>query len=266
MLESVTDWTEKSKHMHWIKSLFFFLSLVVGCNSIGQSIITDRPTQTVSTEVVPLGGVQLEAGMGIAIVGTEETQLSSRSFHIPTTLIRLPLLNRLEFRLENTVRYSRVELEESVSDGKWLMDDLQAGFKWKITGGGSNRPQIALMSHAVIPTGSSFNKSFGVINKLLISRTFENGVNTTYNLGYDYLGEDNAHFTYAASITFPVHKSVSFYFEPFGTFADAENFIINTDAGLTFLIKDKYQLDYSFGVGLNNRMNYQALGFSVLFN
>jgi len=243
-------------------------TLALGLVSVApyaQTIITDRPTQSVSTEIIPKGGVQLETGFAVEIMQREGVELNNRSIVAPNTLIRIPVSNRIEFRLGNTLRYNKMETNNFPVEGNWSVDDVQAGFKWKLTSGESDRTQIALMSHVVLPTGSNFNQSFGVINKILVAKSFANGVSTGYNIGYDYLGTGNGNLTYAVNVVFPVHEKIGFYLEPYGAYNNFEDLIVNADAGLTYLLKDKFQLDYSFGIGLNNRMNYHALGFSVLF-
>ena len=37
----------------------------------------------------------------------------------------------------------------------------------------------------------------------------------------------------------------------------------NFDAGFTYLIKDNFQLDFSFGTGINHAMNYLSIGCSL---
>ena len=37
----------------------------------------------------------------------------------------------------------------------------------------------------------------------------------------------------------------------------------NFDAGLTYLIQDNFQLDASFGTGINHNMNYFSVGASI---
>ena len=38
--------------------------------------------------------------------------------------------------------------------------------------------------------------------------------------------------------------------------------ISNFDSGFTYLVKDNLQIDLSFGLGINNKMNFQAIGVS----
>ncbi len=242
-----------------------FVLMLVCSAGISQSIVTDRPTQGVSSEVVPLGAFQVETGVGIELTPQAVTGLNHRSFVLPTSLFRIPIANKLELRVANTLRFNKAESFFDDEDGRWQIDDLQAGFKWKITGGETWRPQIALMSHVVVPTGSQLNTPYGLINKILVSNNFSNGVCLGYNIGYDFFGEDNQSLTYTLGLAFPVSARVGAYIESYGTYYNFETFITNANAGFTYLLNDNLQFDYSFGIGVNNRMNYQALGVSFLF-
>jgi len=57
-----------------------------------------------------------------------------------------------------------------------------------------------------------------------------------------------------------VNEKVGIYVESFGEIADLKNFILLCDAGITYLAKDNLQFDFSFGTGINQRMNYISVG------
>lgn len=52
------------------------------------------------------------------------------------------------------------------------------------------------------------------------------------------------------------------YVETFGEYSDFEELTSNFDSGLTYLVKENLQLDFSLGLGLNQKMNYFSFGFS----
>jgi hypothetical protein len=52
------------------------------------------------------------------------------------------------------------------------------------------------------------------------------------------------------------------YVETFGEYSDFTEIISKIDSGFTYLIKENLQLDFSLGLGLNQKMNYFSLGFS----
>jgi hypothetical protein len=53
------------------------------------------------------------------------------------------------------------------------------------------------------------------------------------------------------------------YAEAFGNYVEFEDLESNINAGMTYLISDHIQLDYSYGMGLNRVMNYHSVGVSV---
>ncbi len=60
-----------------------------------------------------------------------------------------------------------------------------------------------------------------------------------------------------------INETFSFYIEPYGSLVEFDALESNFDAGIAYLVKDNCQLDFSFGTGINNTMNYLSLGFSI---
>ncbi len=242
-------------------ALMVFLITVQG---FGQDLETDRPDQTESSNTVPKGTLQIESGLGIQIAQNGLTGLNDGSFVLPTSLFRIALANKFELRVVNTLRCNRSENIFFNTVGNWEIDDLQLGFKWKWVEGDGAKPQISLMSHAVLPTGSgNVDNMYGIVNKLLLSHDFSNGWGLGYNFGYEYLGIGDGNLTYSISFAMPITDKLGTYIESYGVYENIENFVTNADAGITYLWKDNIQLDYSFGIGITNRMNYHALGLSI---
>jgi hypothetical protein len=59
-----------------------------------------------------------------------------------------------------------------------------------------------------------------------------------------------------------VSEKLSIYGESFGRVFVNNIPLSNFDSGLAYLVKSNIQFDLSFGLGLNNQMNYQSIGFS----
>jgi len=64
------------------------------------------------------------------------------------------------------------------------------------------------------------------------------------------------------SFGFSLSDKISVYAEPYGEYLNFERFIMNSDAGITYLLKQNLQLDFSIGNGINHKMYYLAAGFS----
>lgn len=69
-------------------------------------------------------------------------------------------------------------------------------------------------------------------------------------------------FTYSTALGFSISKKLGGYIEPFGAFHEGGFYESFFDTGLTYLIRDNFQLDVSYGFGLNNDMHYFSTGFS----
>ena len=244
-----------------IALIIISLGLVTG---FGQDLETDRPDQTESSNTIPKGTFQIESGMGVELTttGAYGSPNVSRSFTVPTSLFRIALTDFLEARFVNTLRRNSTQSSGGFVTGKsWQIDDLQVGAKIRFFKGDGWKPQIGLMSHVLMPVGSEYQNRFGVINKLLISHDFKNGMSLGYNLGYNYLGKGTGDFNYSISLAFPVTERIGVYIEAYTL--DAFYTPSHADAGFTFMLKDNIQLDYSFGLGITNRSNYQAIGISI---
>jgi hypothetical protein len=60
-----------------------------------------------------------------------------------------------------------------------------------------------------------------------------------------------------------ITKKLGTFLETYGEVVDFNDWISNFDAGLTYLIKENMQLDFSFGLGLNHKMNFFSMGYSM---
>jgi len=58
-------------------------------------------------------------------------------------------------------------------------------------------------------------------------------------------------------------KRIGAYIETYGEVIEFNDWISNFDSGITYLIRDNMQLDFSFGLGLNQKMNYFSVGYSM---
>lgn len=244
--------------------IILFIVLLYGGVVYGQSIETDRPDQTESSATVPKSTFQIESGIGVEIRNSDHsgTLNAERDFLLPTSLFRIGLVNRLELRIVNNLRY---QVYNGAFDAKrtFGIDDIEIGFKAQIANGDGLKPQISIMSHLVLPTGTITNGKYGNISKILISHAFSNGIALGYNLGYGYFGKGQGDFLYSLAIGFPITEKLGTYAEAYGSIFNMTDFDANVDGGFTYLLKDNIQLDYSFGLGISTRMNYQAVGCSI---
>jgi hypothetical protein len=113
--------------------------------------------------------------------------------------------------------------------------------------------EITFLSHAIIPSakdGVSIQK-VRLLNKLSIAHSFSNKIGLGYSIGYDYLREI-MNFTYSVAIGFSLGESFGAYIESYGVYAEQDFFESCFDTNLTYLTNYNFQLDLSYGLGLNN--------------
>jgi hypothetical protein len=237
-------------------TLFIFTSiLVLSIGQIKAQIVTDRPDQTESSSTVGKGNLQIEAGLLIGFAGEDENVV--RQILAPTTLFRYGITEGIELRLLSQLE--SIKIQDQVAQG---ISDIEVGAKIQLFQKEESRFEVAFLSHLLVPTGSEnlSLESFGTINKLAISQEINETLGLGYNLGYNYFGRGSGMLTYSAVLGVGVNDKVAIYVEPYGELVDMEEFVLNFDAGLTYLVKDNLQLDFSFGTGLTHRMNYISLG------
>jgi hypothetical protein len=222
-------------------------------------IVTDRPDQTESSTTIPLKSLQIECGV---LSGNYNFNNSSEKlFLIPTTLFRYGLTKNIELRLvEQLISVQN----KQTSEENFGLSDLEVGAKIQILKNPAINTEIAFISHLVLPTGavSITNEHVGTINKLAISHGLTDFLDLGYNIGYNYFGHEKGYLTYSLVFGLGLTDRIGAYVETYGEVAEFTDWVSNFDSGITYLVRNNMQLDFSFGLGLNQKMNYFSAGFS----
>jgi hypothetical protein len=238
--------------------LVLCMALLASVNTNAQ-IVTDRPDQTESAATVQRGALQMESGIMASYTGNN--QLAERQIVLPTNLFRYGLTNGIELRLMH--QFESVKFSNQTLQG---MSDLEIGAKFMLLKTDNQSTEMAFLTHLTMPTGSTgltWGK-FGTINKLCVAHTISEKAEIGYNIGYDYFGEGKGNFVYSLAYGKSVNDKVGFFIETYGEVENLNQFISNFDTGITYLLNDNFQFDFSFGVGVNHRMNFISAGFSWL--
>jgi hypothetical protein len=224
---------------------------------VAQQISTDRPDQTESSSTVPLKLFQVESGVFYG--KRDELNETVTHYMLPSTLFRIGLLKGLELRVLS--QFEQLSDKSSRQNG---ISDIEIGAKVQFFNRETSNSKYAALSHLVLPTGSKglTNFAYGSISKLCVSHTLSEFTEIGYNIGYNYYGVGNGDLTYSLAFNIDLNGKIGLYVEPFGEFADFNDWKSNLDAGFTYLILDNLQFDFSFGTGLNQRMNYLSVGMS----
>lgn len=235
-----------------------FITLLLSAACFSQQIITDRPDQTESSSTIPKGSLQIE--MGIVAASKENNTLNS--FAGPSTLVRYGLTEKIELRFFNQYEAHKLELFDETSKVSGF-SDFEIGAKVQLLKKEELSTKIAFLSHVIIPTAKDelSNNKMGTINKLSISHSLSDRLGLGYNVGYNYVGQIHS-FTYSAALGFSFTDNFGGYIEPYGVYGEQGFFESYFDAGLTYLLSDNFQVDASYGLGLNNDLQFFSAGFS----
>lgn len=254
--------------------LFLLLSFMfAGANS--QDLVTDRPDQTESSATVPVKTIQWESGFWFEkdSKSTDITGNQLRSTGINSSLFRYGLFQNFELRLgSNLVRthnlINRMGLWESMS----VQTDLEpvyTGLKFLLTEESGIIPQLAILGHLSLPFLSSIN-DMEISSDITLagSYTFSETLGFGFNLGshWDGSGIDRPNLFYSAVLGISHGEKLGSFWEIYGWESSALNGSdLRADAGLTYKIKPRFQLDFSAGLGLSdhNPDFFISTGFSI---
>ena len=226
-------------------------------------IVTDRPDFTESSEIIPLGWLQLESGASL------EGDASTRAFTAPSALFRLGLGHRTEFRFgaEGLVAESTGHLRRSGGS------DLEIGAKVRLLDADRAGIDLALLPMVSLPTGADHLTSGGVDPTLKITwaRQLPSGFGLTGNVNLASLTEDGQRFHQEAisfSLGHDLFKGWGGYAEAYGfskmSAADGAGITIN--GGVSRLLGRRTQIDIEAGRGVTSAAPdwFVGVGFAVI--
>jgi hypothetical protein len=217
-------------------------------------LVTDRPDQTESSNIVPFGWFQLETGLAHEKAG----DVSGES--IADTLVRIGVGRGFELRL-GLSGYQSIELP-SGPENKGL-GDSSIGFKLALAEERGARPEIALLVGTTLPTGSSdltsdrADPSF----RFTLANTLTERLFLGTNAGIAWRTEPDATghvdtlsvFEWTAALGFGATDVLGFFVELFGESGlSAEGSDALFDGGVTYLIRPNVQFDVAAGVDLSD--------------
>lgn len=241
--------------------LIFLIIFTISQSSrlIGQSILTDRPDQSEGSTTVPRGSFQIETGL--VIMYSNIDGVARRIFAGPSNLFRVGLIKGLELRVSSQLESVRNLTKSSTLVG---ISDLQIGAKVELLNRESINAKIAFLTHVLLPTGTKDLSldNYATINKLAVSHIITDNIGVGYNIGYNYFGEDRGDFVYSLVFGFSMTEKLGIFVEGYGDVANFKDNYMNFDTGLTYLVRNNLQFDFSFGTGINHYMNYFSTGIS----
>ena len=255
-----------------MKYLISFILFVISLQIGAQSIVTDRPSFSASSQAVPHKSLQIETGF---IVNVDKSKLStgfsSTVMSFPTPMVRWGVFKGVELRLFNTLFNKRttdptIPVDEQNQFG---FGNLVVGTKINMTKAKGIIPEMAVLSHVTFPTGdAAVRNSEKTVFDIVLSMThpLSNRLSLGYNLGWTTVeSNDNGDGIYSLIFGYGIWNKFGVFIEGFGFWENFESGTINLDGGVSYLIKPNLQLDIGGGWGFTNESYFITVGFSMLF-
>ncbi len=214
------------------------------------ALITDRPDATESPNTIPKGYVQVETGSFFE--SFENNTIKNETYTYNTTLVRLGLLDNLEFRLgwdfvETSTKINGNKLN-NVSSG---FNPLLFGMKIAVTEEKDGFPEIGFLGHLYLPftAGKDYKpENTGVDFRFSFSHTLSEKSSLSYNLGAQWAdGSPEVAYVYSLSYGLSVSQKLGIYTELYGNLPENSKANHLWDAGFTYLLSSNVQLDATVG-------------------
>ena len=239
------------------------IGTLVGVAAFGQTIVTEAPSMTNSTNTLAAADFQIESRLEYAKNGL------GNNFQLPINLFRVGLGKRFEFRTQNGLSYHTYDNSDMTSI---RFQNISMGAKYGIIGGSDKKFTLATIVDIDLPQYKSKSRSGSIV--LTASNTIKEKHAISYSLVYSLAShnfEYNNHF-FRATLMYSTMLSdrIGIYGEIYYDLQDwyydpNDNSYFSFDVGFIYLLKDNIQLDYSFGSGIDHYTTYHALGFNILF-
>lgn len=215
-----------------------------------EPLITDRPDQTESPNVLQKGFLQVETGSFFE--SFEDKNIKKENFTYNTTLVRFGLLDNLELRLGWDFTEGKTKINGNATNNVTSgFNPLLLGIKTSIAKEKGVFPEIGLLGHLYLPFTASTDykpENTGVDFRFALAHTLNENSSLSYNLGAAW-GNDSpeASFVYTIAYGIGVTEKLGAYAELYGDLPENNKANHLWDAGLTYLISKNIQLDTTIG-------------------
>lgn len=213
-------------------------------------LITDRPDATEASSTVGAGVLQIETGGFYS--SFEENNFKTETLGFNTTLVRYGILDNIELRLgwnfEETRFSTNGNENPNVLSG---LSPLLAGAKIDIAKEDGWKPEIALIGHIFMPftAGDDYRpQNTGADFRFSLSHSLGEKSSLGYNIGAQW-GDDSPEMAYIYTLAYgySITDKFGFYVEVYGDLPENSQANHFWDAGLTYLVCNDLQLDFTVG-------------------
>ena len=232
------------------------------------TIYTDRPTQSASSAVVPVGAFQIETGFYLLeysssnlVGGTTKYQY----FSINNTLLRYGVSDRIELRFTQEVGKDRLLSDGSVAFSNDVsFAPTMIGAKFTLIKDNSSFPNVGIITSfgggVFEETGAGLQSDI----RFAIDGNLSENLSISSNLGVALSnGFDSTSPFYTLVLGHSLDDKLGVFIEAYGAFPEVGDSDHAMDAGFTYLLNSSLQLDVYGGTGFSSNSANLLLGFGL---
>ena len=233
-----------------------------------ENIYTDRPTQTTSSAIVPVGAFQIETGFYLSeFTNTNMTGATDKLqfYSLNNLLLRYGVSDRFELRFNHEISKVRQVIDGSVAfSNSPIFAPTSFGFKYNISKGNSKLPDIGIVTSfgggIFEETGNGLQSEI----RLAIDGNLTDELTISSNLGISLANKfESAIPLYTLVLGHGINDRLGVFVEAYGSFPEGGANTHAMDAGLTFLVNSSLQLDVYGGTGISSNSANLLIGFGL---
>ena len=179
---------------------------------------------------------------------------------LPSTLLRYGILKNVEFQFNLPVVKQELYIDDKLSEEINDFGNVQIGLALNLWDNEGIIPETALMVRAIIPIRErDKNTDIGQVVSLNMMNNLGKSLSLSYNIGFVRQPDLFSSGFYILNLTFEFSERIHFFMEQFGDFTFDDFLSHNMNVGFGGDIFHNLALDFSFGKGLNAKMNYVGM-------
>lgn len=237
-----------------MKKLIILPLLIIASQIFAQEdapIVTDRPTQSAGSAVMPKGNFLIETGF---INDQIVRNFKVRTFNV---LFRYGISDKIEIRL--TQNYVGQKIGGFTDSG---FSPTTIGAKVHMASEEDAFADMSVLGKISIPTGP-YGSSMAAYE---LRFNFQNTLNNNLILGYNVgaiVSDEQLFVLYTLVLDYIIDEKWTVFAEPYAYIGN--NFDQRFNAGVIYLHKNNVQFDASFGIGLSGVSPDSFVGFGAAF-
>lgn len=248
--------------------LIAVLPVVSKAQSKDDEMETDRPSNTLTPEIVKKGRIQVEAG--VRREHDVDEGMRHDTYFYPTALVKYGVSKKLEVRVtvEEEVDYDYVPDKQRSAVG---VEPIKLGLKYNLFDEKGALPKTSVMARASIPKAASEDFKGDFVApwfRLLMQNKLTDKLELSYNVGAQWKDDDvHGKLFYSITPQLELSEKLKVFAEFYSKVSKENPASTGADGGFLFKVNKNLQLDISAGAGLSKAENdnFVELGVSFRF-